>query len=415
MLRFAPVAPPPTPLDLLVPEVWAAIFSFGGPEEYQALQLTSKWAHDLFWDMRRVYVFLPDYKPKALCRVLRKANPVQVTYLSAAHNPGLGALHIAYICGLGFTHLQRLNLAFTACTDEALALVCETSRNLKSLSIRTCELITITGIASVCRKLRRLEKLMIEGCRLLTDECLMPIGHLKKLQYLSVSLSHRSLLERDTGEGVAVSRTMLPKLRSLVGDCNVSHLAGLKNLTYLDFGPFMALTHASIESLRANLKQLKYLAIPQGQLLDTPSIALLGQMKSVEALMLNKIYFASVASLVHLPALRLLNLRFCSIEDADLLDLAHCEKLEELDISHCHLITYGGLKRYMELIECRHFNEVGHVEPGHVCHPRPLKVVRTDACKGLQSSGYHAVESRPERDGAGRIAAWNDYVPVVAQ
>ena len=64
-----------------------------------------------------------------------------------------------------------------------------------------------------------------------------------------------------------MSREKLPQLRQLVGDCHVSALAGLKNLTFLDFGPFMSLTRASVKALEG-LTKLSYLAIQQGQLLD---------------------------------------------------------------------------------------------------------------------------------------------------
>jgi hypothetical protein len=231
-----------------------------------------------------------------------------------------------------------------------------------------------------------------------------------------MGFSPRPLLAHDKGKGVAVSRETLPELRRLVGDCHVSHLAKLENLTFLDFGPFMSLTPASVESLQANLKQLRYLAIPQGQLLDAASIALIGQMKTLKGLALNKVHFASkiASALVHLPALELLSLKSSTLTDADLLEMALCEKLEDLDVSHCAYITCAGLMRYQELIECRHFYEITHiVTPDHVCCPRPLKVVRTVDCKGLKRSGYHAMESRPERNVAGRIMAWNDYSPAV--
>lgn len=183
----------------------------------------------------------------------------------------------------------------------------------------------------------------------------------------------------------------------------------------------MSLTPSSIEVLMG-LTKLTYLAIQQGQLLDGESVALIGEMKSLKALALNKIHFAhTVHPLTRLPNLQLLSLKSTTVTDNDLvstststmdemsalmsfIELGRCESLIELDISHCHRITIAGVMRYQELIECRHFDD--HGSPSHCCYAAPLKVLRTHDCKGLRASGCPQAESRPIRGPLGEICWW---------
>jgi hypothetical protein len=158
-------------------------------------------------------------------------------------------------------------------------------------------------------------------------------------------------------------------------------------------------------------------------------------MKSLKALALNKIHFAdNTGALTRLSNLQLLSLKSSTITDNDLIgtrsslyhaqgdesltdmltELARCENLQDLDISNCHRITFPGLMRYQELIECRHFDDhlLASTSQPHCCHSAPLTVVRTRECSGLKASGYSCVESRPIRGHFGQILYWEDYSPM---
>lgn len=382
--RFTDVTPAPT-FGALPFEMWHAVFSTVKEKDVGPFRVASRWAYNLYWDLRGEFVFR---EAARIEHVLKKANSTQVTRIAAPYN-GIDDHGMAGLCSLGFARLQKLDLEGAAITDAGVAMLASAFGGLRSLNLRACDMLTDKGIAALV-PLQRLERLEIGACRQLTDGVLESLGHFKQLNCLLMTPSPRPLLARDQGEGIEVKPEVLSMLRALVGDCGLSNLADLKNLTHLDVGPFMSLTTPAIKVL-LGLPKLKCLAIHQGQLLDDEDVRLIGKMTSLQALALHKLHYASnVRTLTRLTSLRILSLKHNTLTNADLAELADFKRLEELDISGCHRITYPGLLGYTQRVDSK----------------APLQVVRMFNCKNLD-----LYETRPVRCATtGHITSWQDYL-----
>lgn len=340
----------PSPWPELLPELWELIFDKGKDVDFQGLQSTSKWAHQLFWDYRsECNIIDPTCKDEKILRIVGQCNPRRVKHINLGDTM---ATDKALLDMPSLRWLKYLSLERTSVTDHGLSVIGERFPCLEQLSLRCCS-ITDEGLGHLTG-LQRLQILLLENCRKLTEVAHLHLAQLLKLKHLTLSSSQVHLLALDRGQGVQVHSPDLPELRQKLGNGNFGGFHGLSNLETLDSGPFMALTPAAV-SIIAQLRSLRHLRVQQSQLLDQGSIEAISRMTQLVELHIYKCQFvASFTALGGLSLVRSLNLRGCFIKDVDLPALATISSLERLNLSECHKITDRGLHAFLDLcIETR--------------------------------------------------------------
>ena len=243
--------------------------------------------------------------------------------------------------------LHKLNLRECAqITDESLALLTISLRQLQEIDLGRCKQITDAGLAHLAN-LQQLQKLDLAFCEQITDADCAQLASLRQLQNLNLAycaqitdaglarlvslqnLQYISLLGcgQITDLGLACL-TKLPQLQYLclwhckeITDKGLSHLASLPHLCMLDLRECKKITGKGLAHL-ANLHQLEYLYLTYCDQLTDEDLAVLA----------------------NLPQLWKLDLRGCKqITDRGLAYLAKLPKLWSLDLRGCDKITAQGL------------------------------------------------------------------------
>lgn len=376
--------------DELFNELWAHVFSFG--PGFGEARRASKWFNNLYWDYCATFSGLDTSNPSNTTLLVHKTNPACLRELDISMSK-FTDLHVSLCMYTPRGALRTLILDETCIADNTLLFMGYSCINLTSLSIQKCCSLTDKGIEAIT-KLTRLETLHMKKCRLLTDNILLYIGKLTRLRTLTMSPSPLALMEIDQGRGVSVNPDTLAKLRELVGDCRMSHLAGLSQLTILDVGSYMVLTARSIETL-VSLKQLRTLYVQQCQLLDEKAVERLASMKQLVHLMAGSIHYVDdLSPFAQLTMICHLSLPVSTLSDTALVTIAHNTKhsLVLLDIMKCHRITTDGLARFQEIMG------------GHF----PFDIVYIEGCRGFANveTLKHVIYITAVRDSTRKLLQW---------